>query len=265
MEKNKGVLGVRKGAWTKEEDNLLRKCVQTYGEGKWHLVPLRAGLNRCRKSCRLRWLNYLRPNLKRGIFNQDEIDLIVRLHKLLGNRWSWIAGRVPGRTANDIKNFWNTHFEKKSTSPAPAVGESSRMAVVKTINESNIIRPRPRTFARSQAVVLPPPATNNENHMLKKNPSDFLLANIDENLKNDDEDPLINNLLSIDDADVEEEDQIDECIRWWGNLLEISENGSDPGEAYPFTGPGSGDDHDHNIHDANDCAAALHDDLWFNA
>ncbi|EYU44570.1 hypothetical protein MIMGU_mgv1a023318mg, partial [Erythranthe guttata] len=86
MEKNKGVVGVRKGAWTKEEDQLLRKCVQTYGEGKWHLVPLRTGLNRCRKSCRLRWLNYLRPNLKRGIFNQDEIDLIVRLHRLLGNR-----------------------------------------------------------------------------------------------------------------------------------------------------------------------------------
>ncbi|KAL7101631.1 hypothetical protein ACP275_08G065600 [Erythranthe tilingii] len=266
MEKNNG-LGVRKGAWTKEEDQLLRKCVQTYGEGKWHLVPLRAGLNRCRKSCRLRWLNYLRPNLKRGIFNQDEVDLIVRLHKLLGNRWSWIAGRVPGRTANDIKNFWNTHFEKKLTSPAAAAaaGESSRMAaVVKTINESNIIRPRPRTFAR---VVL-------ENPMLEKNPSDLLLAgpinyhnriNIDENVKNNNgKDPLINNLLSKDDVDDdEEEEQIDECIRWWGNLLEISENGSDPGEAYPFTGPGFGDDR--NIHDTNHCAAALDDDLWFNA
>ncbi|KAL8044729.1 hypothetical protein ABFX02_08G064800 [Erythranthe guttata] len=257
MEKNKRVVGgVRKGAWTKEEDQMLKKCVQTYGEGKWHLVPLRTGLNRCRKSCRLRWLNYLRPNLKRGIFNQDEIDLIVRLHRLLGNRWSWIAGRVPGRTANDIKNFWNTHFEKKSTSPAATsgggTGGSSRMAVVKTINESNIIRPRPRTFARSQTVAVLPPATNNENPMLEKNTSDLLLAGPinDHNRISNDE-----NLPSKDDVDVEEEeDQIDECIRWWGNLLEISENGSDPGEAYPFTGPGL----------TNDCAAAL-DDLWFNA
>ncbi|KAK1301664.1 Transcription factor MYB90 [Acorus calamus] len=60
------ILGVRKGAWTQEEDVLLRKCIEEHGEGKWRHVPLRAGLNRCRKSCRLRWLNYLRPNLKRG-------------------------------------------------------------------------------------------------------------------------------------------------------------------------------------------------------
>ncbi|MCL7030838.1 hypothetical protein MKW94_005494, partial [Papaver nudicaule] len=76
---------VRKGSWSEEEDLLLRKCIQQYGEGKWHRVPLRAGLNRCRKSCRLRWLNYLRPNIKRGEFKPDEVDLIVRMHKLLGN------------------------------------------------------------------------------------------------------------------------------------------------------------------------------------
>ncbi|XP_057779588.1 transcription factor MYB114-like [Salvia miltiorrhiza] len=117
---NNGV-GVRKGAWTKEEDALLRDCVHKYGEGKWHLVPLRAGLNRCRKSCRLRWLNYLRPNLNRGFFTNDEVDLIVRLHKLLGNRWSLIAGRLPGRTANDVKNYWNCHISK---GPTPARGKT---------------------------------------------------------------------------------------------------------------------------------------------
>ena len=47
---------------------------------------LHVGLNRCRKSCRLRWLNYLRPNIKRGNFAEDEVDLLIRLHKLLGNR-----------------------------------------------------------------------------------------------------------------------------------------------------------------------------------
>ncbi|KAM0003971.1 putative transcription factor MYB-HB-like family [Helianthus debilis subsp. tardiflorus] len=77
---------VRKVAWTPEEDKLLKDCVEKFGEGKWHLVPLRAGLNRCRKSCRLRWLNYLRPNIKRGDFEEDEVDLILRLHRLLGNR-----------------------------------------------------------------------------------------------------------------------------------------------------------------------------------
>lgn len=46
-----------------------------------------AGLNRCGKSCRLRWLNYLRPDIKRGNISSDEEELIIRLHKLLGNRY----------------------------------------------------------------------------------------------------------------------------------------------------------------------------------
>lgn len=71
------------------------------------------GLLRCGKSCRLRWMNYLRPGIKRGNFSQDEEDLIIRLHSLLGNRWSLIAGRLPGRTDNEIKNYWNTHVIKK--------------------------------------------------------------------------------------------------------------------------------------------------------
>nr|XP_029120287.1 transcription factor MYB114 isoform X2 [Elaeis guineensis] len=78
--------GVRKGAWSEEEDRLLRKCVEKYGEGNWRHVPQRAGLRRCRKSCRLRWLNYLSPRINREKFSEEETDLIIRLHKLLGNR-----------------------------------------------------------------------------------------------------------------------------------------------------------------------------------
>ncbi|XP_019465222.1 PREDICTED: transcription factor MYB114-like isoform X2 [Lupinus angustifolius] len=100
-------------AWTEEEDHMLKKCIEQYGEGKWHRVPLLAGLNRCRKSCRLRWLNYLRPNIKRGSFAEEEVEMIIKLHRLLGNRWSLIAGRLPGRTANDVKNYWNCHLSKK--------------------------------------------------------------------------------------------------------------------------------------------------------
>ncbi|XP_059066082.1 transcription factor MYB82 isoform X2 [Cryptomeria japonica] len=71
------------------------------------------GLKRRGKSCRLRWLNYLHPNIKRGNFSGDEDELIIRLHRLLGNRWALIAKRLPGRTDNDVKNYWNTHLCKK--------------------------------------------------------------------------------------------------------------------------------------------------------
>jgi myb proto-oncogene protein len=102
-----------KGAWTKEEDDRLVAYIKAHGEGCWRSLPKAAGLLRCGKSCRLRWINYLRPDLKRGNFTPDEDDLIVSLHSLLGNKWSLIAARLPGRTDNEIKNYWNTHVRRK--------------------------------------------------------------------------------------------------------------------------------------------------------
>ncbi|PWA99549.1 homeodomain-like protein [Artemisia annua] len=107
---------VKKGPWTHEEDELLSSYIAREGEGQWQALPKKAGLLRCGKSCRLRWMNYLRPSVKRGHISADEEDLIIRLHRLLGNRWSLIAGRIPGRTDNEIKNYWNTHLSKKLTS-----------------------------------------------------------------------------------------------------------------------------------------------------
>ncbi|KAJ6702685.1 MYB DOMAIN PROTEIN 5 ISOFORM 1 [Salix koriyanagi] len=106
-------VGLKRGPWTPEEDGLLASYIKKEGEGRWRTLPKKAGLLRCGKSCRLRWMNYLRPSVKRGQIADDEEDLILRLHRLLGNRWSLIAGRIPGRTDNEIKNYWNTHLSKK--------------------------------------------------------------------------------------------------------------------------------------------------------
>ncbi|KAG8050419.1 hypothetical protein GUJ93_ZPchr0009g1646 [Zizania palustris] len=102
-----------KGAWTKEEDDRLIAYIKAHGEGCWRSLPKAAGLLRCGKSCRLRWINYLRPDLKRGNFTEEEDELIIKFHSLLGNKWSLIAGRLPGRTDNEIKNYWNTHIRRK--------------------------------------------------------------------------------------------------------------------------------------------------------
>ncbi|KAL2954617.1 hypothetical protein AAZX31_19G233500 [Glycine max] len=106
-------MGLKKGPWTAEEDQILVSHIQQYGHGNWRALPKQAGLLRCGKSCRLRWINYLRPDIKRGKFSKEEEHTILKLHGILGNRWSAIAASLPGRTDNEIKNFWHTHLKKR--------------------------------------------------------------------------------------------------------------------------------------------------------
>ncbi|XP_010270853.1 PREDICTED: transcription factor MYB108 [Nelumbo nucifera] len=105
-------IDLRRGPWTVEEDLILINYIANHGEGRWNSLARCAGLKRTGKSCRLRWLNYLRPDVRRGNITLEEQLLILELHSRWGNRWSKIAQHLPGRTDNEIKNYWRTRVQK---------------------------------------------------------------------------------------------------------------------------------------------------------
>ncbi|XVE79054.1 hypothetical protein DITRI_Ditri14bG0027100 [Diplodiscus trichospermus] len=110
---------LKKGPWTSTEDAILVDYVKKHGEGNWNAVQKHSGLSRCGKSCRLRWANHLRPDLKKGVFTPEEERRIVELHSKLGNKWARMAAELPGRTDNEIKNYWNTRIKRLQRAGLP--------------------------------------------------------------------------------------------------------------------------------------------------
>ncbi|KAA0039783.1 myb-related protein 308-like protein [Cucumis melo var. makuwa] len=116
---------LRKGPWKLEEDEVLLNHVNRFGPRDWSSIRSKGLLQRTGKSCRLRWVNKLRPNLKNGCkFTAEEEKMVIELQAQFGNKWAKIATYLPGRTDNDVKNFWSSRQKRLArllqTSPAPS-------------------------------------------------------------------------------------------------------------------------------------------------
>ncbi|XP_043689137.1 transcription factor MYB101-like [Telopea speciosissima] len=135
---------LKKGPWTAAEDAILMEYVKKHGEGNWNAVQKNSGLSRCGKSCRLRWANHLRPNLKKGSFSPEEERLILELHSKLGNKWARMAAQLPGRTDNEIKNYWNTRVKRRQRAGLPLYPQDiQKQAAAFHLNQINQPRSSP--------------------------------------------------------------------------------------------------------------------------
>ncbi|XP_010413268.1 PREDICTED: transcription factor MYB12-like [Camelina sativa] len=181
-------VGMKKGRWTAEEDQILSDYIQSNGEGSWRSLPKNAGLKRCGKSCRLRWINYLRSDLKRGNITPQEDDLIVKLHSTLGSRWSIIASNLPGRTDNEIKNYWNSHLSRK-------LHGNFRKPTVTDVVENAPLPPKRKPGRTSRSAMKPKfiPTSKNPKFVIKTNTNEMVLptTTIEINGEGDKEDALM--------------------------------------------------------------------------
>ncbi|XP_010673832.2 transcription factor GAMYB [Beta vulgaris subsp. vulgaris] len=131
-----GGSSLKKGPWTSAEDAILVEYVTKHGEGNWNAVQKHSGLSRCGKSCRLRWANHLRPDLKKGAFTPEEENRIIELHAKMGNKWARMAAELPGRTDNEIKNYWNTRIKRLQRAGLPIYPPSVRLHAMSESQQS---------------------------------------------------------------------------------------------------------------------------------
>ncbi|XP_020221908.1 transcription factor MYB36 [Cajanus cajan] len=147
---------VKRGPWSPDEDATLKNYLEKHGTGgNWIALPKKAGLRRCGKSCRLRWLNYLRPHIKLGGFTEEEDKIICTLYDTIGSRWSLIAAQFPGRTDNDVKNHWNTKLKKKFLAENTSVATSNNYTYSEQFSTFTDLQPQVEAFILDQKLNSP--------------------------------------------------------------------------------------------------------------
>ncbi|MCJ1249086.1 hypothetical protein MMC30_006308 [Trapelia coarctata] len=102
----------KRGPWNRDEDRWLNLLVRENGPQSWVKISEIIG-QRTAKQCRERWHQNLKPSLNHLPISDDEGLFIERCVVEMGQQWANIARKMPGRSDNSIKNWWNGGMNRR--------------------------------------------------------------------------------------------------------------------------------------------------------
>ncbi|KAL7547973.1 hypothetical protein ACHAWF_011248 [Thalassiosira exigua] len=98
--------------WSDHEDQILRQAVEMWGENNFrHISDHVFRGTRTESQCKTRWKKALQPGLVKGRWTREE-DKIITDSVAAGNmKWSDIAGHLPGRIGEQVKERWVNNLD----------------------------------------------------------------------------------------------------------------------------------------------------------
>ena len=98
--------------WTREEDNLLLEIAKNYNYREWNLIAKQIP-GRTSKQCNLRYLQ-IKPGLSRGMWKEDEDNLLLEYHKVYGNDWRSISKKLKTRNSKQIRDRFINYLDSSA-------------------------------------------------------------------------------------------------------------------------------------------------------
>lgn len=101
----------KRSLFTERENRIICDLVKQIGED-WDVIAKKLP-GRTPKQIHDRYINYLRQGLQNGPWTNEEDEILMKMYKMIGPKWSKMMKHLPGRSGNNIKNRWHKHIMKK--------------------------------------------------------------------------------------------------------------------------------------------------------